>query len=100
MGPRLPHDLVAEHFDFTKFEVTKTLLPGDILRRSILRMTPAVKEGDILTLNIQKGALRLTTKVEALESGMVSEDIHVQSLDSEKRLTVRIQDVGVIALVD
>jgi flagella basal body P-ring formation protein FlgA len=63
-------------------------------------MTPAVKEGDILTLNIQKGALRLTTKVEALESGMVSEDIQVQSLDSEKRLTVRIQDVGVIALVD
>lgn len=100
MGPRLPHDLVAEHFDFTKFEVTKTLLPGDILRRSILRMTPAVKEGDILTLNIQKGALRLTTKVEALESGMVSEDIQVQSLDSEKRLTVRIRDVGVIALVD
>lgn len=100
LGPRLPHDLVSDNFDFTAFEVTKTLLPGDILRRSILRIAPAVKVGDILTLNIQKGPLRLTTKVEALESGMIAEDIQVRSLDSEKRLTVRIRDRGAIALID
>jgi flagella basal body P-ring formation protein FlgA len=100
LGPRLPHDLVSDNFDFTAFEVTKTLLPGDILRRSILRIAPAVKVGDILTLNIQKGPLRLTTKVEALESGMIAEDIQVRSLDSEKRLTVRIRGRGAIALID
>jgi len=100
LGPRLPHDLVSENFEFAEFEVTKTLMPGDILRRSILRITPAVKEGDILTLNIRKGPLRLTTKVEALESGMIAEAIQVRSLDSEKRLTVRIRDTGVIALID
>lgn len=100
LGPRLPHDLVSENFEFSEFEVTKTLIPGDILRRSILRITPAVKEGDILTLKIRKGPLRLTTKVEALESGMIAEDIQVRSLDSEKRLTVRIRDTGVIALID
>ncbi len=100
LGSRLPHDLVSENFDFTEFEATKTLMPGDILRRSILRMTPAVKEGDILTLNIRKGPLRLTTKVEALESGMITEAIQVRSLDSAKRLTVRIRDTGVIALID
>lgn len=100
LSPRLPHDLVSENFEFTEFEVTKTLMPGDMLRRSILRITPAVKEGEILTLNIRKGPLRLTTKVEALESGMIAENIQVRSLDSDKRLMVRIRDTGVITLID
>ena len=67
-----------------------------MLRNNLVEYPSAVKKGDLVTILAQSGALRISTKGEAVEDGILGEAIKVRNLRSKKIVGGTVVERGVV----
>lgn len=63
---------------------------GSILTNRMIDIKPLVKKGDIVSINLEEGGLKVKMEFVALESGKENEIIWVKNLSSGKKVKIKI----------
>ena len=79
---RVPTDLIRYGADFAMLEALRDIMPGDKLRRSAVKMAPAVRKNEEVQVLIVRGALRVTNLVRISRDATIGESIDVVNVES------------------
>ena len=93
----ISHDLkdLLSRTDLEKsFESCRVLKAGTILTRDMVRIAPAVRRGEKLTLKIKTGNLIITTPATAKEDGIIGQSIQIQCQPSGKKIQAVLEEPG------
>ena len=96
---RAPTDLIHSGADFAMLEALRDIMPGDKLRRSAVKMAPAVRKNEEVQVFIIRGALRVTNLVRISRDATVGESIDVFSVESGRLLKARVTGIGQVEIL-
>ena len=96
---RIPTDLIHFGTDFAMLEALRDIMPGDKLRRSAVKMAPAVRKNDEVQVLIVRGALRVTSLVRISRDATIGESIDVVNVESGRPLKVRVTGIGQVEIL-
>ena len=96
---RAPTDLIHSGADFAMLEALRDLMPGDKLRRSTVKMAPAVRKNDEVQVSIVRGALTVTNLVRISRDATIGELIDVVNVESGRPLKVRVTGIGQVEIL-
>ncbi|MEN9724018.1 MAG: Chaperone for flagella basal body P-ring formation [Pseudomonadota bacterium] len=88
IGEGLVHEyrgaLLSPQAELHHLEAKNTLVPGSFVSSSAVRRIPDLRRGDVITLQLVSGGVRLTTSGTALESSSVDQNVRVQATKSKR----------------
>jgi flagella basal body P-ring formation protein FlgA len=90
---RVPSDALTEQTDLSLFEANRTLVSGELLRRSNVQLAPAIRKDEEITVTLRRGALTVETQLIAMENGAIGDEIIVINKDSGRELRARVTGV-------
>lgn len=90
---RVPSDALTEQTDLSLFEANRTLVSGELLRRSNVQLAPAIRKDEEITVTLRRGALTVETQLIAMENGAIGDEIIVVNKDSGRELRARVTGV-------
>ena len=96
---RAPTDLIHSGADFAMLEALRDIMPGDKLRRSTVKMAPAVRKNDEVQVSIVRGALKVTNLVRISRDATIGELIDVVNVESGRPLKVRVTGIGQVEIL-
>ena len=96
---RVPTDLIHSGADFAMLEALHDIMPGDKLRRSAVKMAPAVRKNDEVQVLIVRGALRVTSLVRISRDATIGESIDVVNVESGRPIKVRVTGIGQVEIL-
>ena len=96
---RAPSDLVHAQAEFAMLEALRDILPGDKLRRSAVKMAPAVRKNEEVRVTITRGALTLTNIVRISRDATIGEAIEVENVESGRQLRARVTGIGQVEIM-
>ena len=96
---RAPTDLIHSGADFATLEALRDIMPGDQLRRSTVKMAPAVRKNDEVQVSIARGALTVTNLVRISRDATIGELIDVVNVESGRPLKVRVTGIGQVEIL-
>ena len=96
---RVPTDLIPLEADFPMFEALRDIMPGDQLRRSVIKMAPAVKKNEEIEISLIRGALTVTNVVRVSRDATIGESITVTNVESGISLRARVTGIGELELL-
>jgi flagella basal body P-ring formation protein FlgA len=96
---RAPTDLIHSGADFAMLEALRDIMPGDKLRRSTVKMAPAVRKNDEVQVSIVRGALTVTNLVRISRDATIGELIDVVSVESGRPLKARVTGIGQVDIL-
>ena len=96
---RAPTDLIHSGADFTMLEALRDIMPGDKLRRSTVKMAPAVRKNDEVQVSIVRGALTVTNLVRISRDATIGELIDVVNVESGRPLKARVTGIGQVDIL-
>ena len=96
---RAPSDLVHSQAEFAMLEALRDILPGDKLRRSAVKMAPAVRKNEEVQVTITRGALTVTNVVRISRDATIGEAIEVENVESGRQLRARVTGIGQVELM-
>ena len=96
---RAPTDLIHSGADFATLEALRDIMPGDKLRRSAVKMAPAVRKNEIVHVSIVRGALTVTNLVRISRDATIGELIDVVNVESGRPLKVRVTGIGEVEIL-
>ena len=96
---RVPTDLIHSGADFAMLEALHDIMPGDKLRRSAVKMAPAVRKNDEVQVLIVRGALRVTSLVRISRDATIGESIDVVNVESGRPVKVRVTGIGQVEIL-
>ncbi|GIR69869.1 MAG: hypothetical protein CM15mP74_11200 [Halieaceae bacterium] len=96
---RAPTDLIHSGADFAMLEALRDIMPGDKLRRSAVKMAPAVRKNDEVQVSIVRGALTVTNLVRISRDATIGESIDVVNVESGRPLKVRVTGIGQVEIL-
>lgn len=96
---RLPSDLIFGIDELNHLQANRIIVAGDALRRSMVSLAAAVKQGDLIEIRIEKGALSVSAKVRALTDGSIGDVIEVVNAESGRPLRAKIVDIGALEII-
>jgi flagella basal body P-ring formation protein FlgA len=79
-------------------EATRNIGPGQILTPDLVRSQQLVQQGDVVTVFVTSGAVRLRTNARARESGSLGQAITVESLTDRKVFSARISGLHEVTI--
>jgi flagella basal body P-ring formation protein FlgA len=89
---RLSEKILTEKQMAIGLSAKSTLNEHTCLKAYMLRRVPTLDRGELVTILVQLGALKVTTPGKTLESGFAGEQIRVQNAMSKKKIYARIVD--------
>ncbi|MBI1849937.1 MAG: flagellar basal body P-ring formation protein FlgA [Planctomycetes bacterium] len=92
----LREPLVRNANELAILRVARDLEPGKPLVRSDFYLPPAVRKGETLRLVAHRGALTVSTLVQAQKDGVVGDVIPVVNVDSQRIVTAKVCGPGMI----
>ena len=96
---RVPTDLINSGADFAMLEALRDIMPGDKLRRSTVKMAPAVRKNEEVQVLIVRGALRVTNLVRISRDATIGESIDVVNVESGRPLKARVTGIGQVEIL-
>jgi flagella basal body P-ring formation protein FlgA len=81
------------------FEALRDIMPGDQLRRSVIKMAPAVKKNEEIEISLIRGALTVTNVVRVSRDATIGESITVTNVESGISLRARVTGIGELELL-
>lgn len=96
---RAPTDLIHSGVDFAMLEALRDIMPGDILRRSAVKMAPAVRKNEELQVSIVRGALTVTNLVRISRDATIGESIDVVNVESGRSLKAKVTGIGQVEIL-
>ena len=96
---RAPTDLIHSGADFAMLEALRDIMPGDKLRRSAVKMAPAVRKNEEVQVLIVRGALRVTNLVRISRDATIGESIDVVNVESGRPLKARVTGIGQVEIL-
>ena len=96
---RFPTDLIHYGADFAMLEALRDIMPGDKLRRSAVKMAPAVRKNEEVQVLIVRGALRVTNLVRISRDATIGESIDVVNVESGRPLKARVTGIGQVEIL-
>ena len=96
---RAPTDLIHSGADFAMLEALRDIMPGDKLRRSTVKMAPAVRKNDEVQVSVVRGALTVTNMVRISRDATIGELIDVVNVESGRPLKVRVTGIGQVEIL-
>ena len=96
---RVPTDLIHFGADFAMLEALRDIMPGDKLRRSAVKMAPAVRKNEEVKVLIVRGALRVTNLVRISRDATIGESIDVMNVESGIPLKARVTGIGRVEIL-
>ena len=96
---RAPTDLIHSGTDFAMLEALRDIMPGDKLRRSTVKMAPAVRKNDEVQVSIVRGALTVTNLVRISRDATIGELIDVVNVESGRPLKARVTGIGQVDIL-
>ena len=96
---RAPSDLVHSQAEFAMLEALRDILPGDKLRRSAVKMAPAVRKNEEVQVTITRGALTVTNIVRISRDATIGEAIQVENVESGRQLRARVTGIGQVEIM-
>ena len=96
---RAPSDLVHSQAEFAMLEALRDILPGDTLRRSAVKMAPAVRKNEEVKVTITRGALTVTNIVRISRDATIGEAIEVENVESGRQLRARVTGIGQVEIM-
>ena len=96
---RTPTDLIHSGADFTMLEALRDIMPGDKLRRSAVKMAPAVRKNEEIQVSIVRGALTVTNLVRISRDATIGESIDVVNVESGRPLKARVTGIGQVEIL-
>ena len=96
---RAPSDLIHSGADFAMLEALRNIMPGDKLRRSAVKMAPAVRKNEEIQVSIVRGALTVTNVVRISRDATIGESINVVNVESGRPLKARVTGIGQVEIL-
>lgn len=96
---RAPSDLVHAEAEFAMLESLRDILPGDKLRRSAVKMAPAVRKNEEVQVTITRGALTVTNVVRISRDATIGEAVQVENVESGRQLRARVTGIGQVEIM-
>ena len=96
---RAPTDLIHSGADFAMLEALRDIMPGDKLRRSTVKMAPAVRKNEEVQVSIVRGALTVTNLVRISRDATIGELIDAVNVESGRLLKVRVTGIGQVEIL-
>jgi len=96
---RVPTDLIHYGAEFAMLEALRDIMPGDKLRRSAVKMAPAVRKNEEVQVLIVRGALRVTNLVRISRDATIGESIEVVNVESGRLLKARVTGIGQVEIL-
>ena len=96
---RAPTDLIHSGADFAMLEALRDIMPGDKLRRSAVKMAPAVRKNEEIQVSIVRGALTVTNLVRISRDATIGESIDVVNVESGRPLKARVTGIGQVEIL-
>ncbi len=93
---RVPRNPVHSPYDLVGKRTTRFVSAGTPWSDALVSEPPAVKRGDVVTLRLDRGALRIERRGEAREDGAVGERIRVKSAGSRREISGVVGADGVV----
>lgn len=72
--------------------LNRGVMKGEILTYDLLEIPPLIKQGDVVTIKKEFGALTVTTKGIAKKDGRLGEEIQVKNIDSKRIIMGIVKD--------
>lgn len=88
--------LIPSIADAVGLEVTQTLGPGAILLSRYVKKQPLVHRGDMVTILVASGNLKITAHGEAKGKGAEGDMIKIKNLASRRIISARVVDRGLV----
>ena len=96
---RAPSDLIPADASFPYLEALRDINPGDNLRRSAVKMAPAVRKNEEIKVYLVRGALTVTNVVRISQDATIGESIDVVNIESGRSLRARVTGIGAVELL-
>lgn len=93
---RVPQDAIRDSSVVVGQRATRSIPAGAVWREGHLAEVPAVSRGEMVTLRIERGALRIEALGKAREAGAVGERVRVLNVQSRRELVGVVDDDGVV----
>jgi len=95
----LPKNAITPDQDIIGKRVTKSLLPGTILRTDTVELPPLIKRGDVVILKAASGILQVTALGQAKSNGHQGERIKIVNIDTNKVLYGYVVDAKTVQVI-
>ena len=96
---RAPTDLIHQDAQFPMLEALRDIMPGDKLRRSAVKMAPAVRKNEEVQVSIVRGSLTVTNVVRIGRDATIGETIEVTNAESGRPLRARVTGRGQVEIL-
>ncbi len=96
---RAPTDLIHQDAQFPMLEALRDIMPGDKLRRSAVKMAPAVRKNEEIRVSIVRGSLTVTNVVRVGRDATIGETIEVTNAESGRPLRARVTGIGQVEIL-
>ncbi|MBM13696.1 MAG: flagella basal body P-ring formation protein FlgA [Halieaceae bacterium] len=96
---RVPSDLIHQDAQFPMLEALRNIMPGDKLRRSAVKMAPAVRKNEEVQVSIVRGSLTVTNVVRVGRDATIGETIEVINAESGRSLRARVTGIGQVEIL-
>jgi len=91
---RLPQDAILDMAGLPRATTTSTLLPGQVLRLSTLRIMPPVSKGEAVTVVVKRNLVEISHVMTADQDGQVGQQIDLLNEESGERVRAIVTGVG------
>lgn len=95
---KLGSDMITQTTDVLGKEARRDLQPGQVLRVNDLRAQQLVKRGGTVTMIIERGPLRVSTRGRALSDAGVGETVRVLNIQSNRTIEGIVTTDGSVAI--
>ena len=96
---RAPTDLIPADTEFAMLEALRDIMPGDKLRRSVIKLAPSVRKNEEIEVALVRGALTVTNVVRISRDATIGESIDVVNVESGRILKARVVGIGQVELL-
>ena len=95
----VPQNAITADQDIFGKRVTKSLLPGTVLRTDTIELPPLIKRGDVVILKAASEVLQVTALGQAKSNGQQGERIKIVNIDTKKELYGYVVDAKTVRIV-
>jgi flagellar basal body P-ring formation protein FlgA len=92
----LPKSVLAKPEDIIGLEANRAIGTGDLFHRTHLKVPPLIEKGATIKILYRTKLLEATASAEALEDGIVGQEIRVRSISSRKILKGKVLESGTV----
>ena len=92
-------NIIADPQDAVGYKVTRNLGRGELLNSNVLKKSPLVKNGDRVTLIVEKGSLRITAPGIVKEKGYKNSAVKAINAQSKKVVYGRVIDEHTLKVI-